>query len=277
MTIRNLLLALGLALSASSASAASMPTNLPPAQLLLDHVIAGLPDIPLQIDAQLQARDVDGRTQRKMNLEMLLDWQDNPPHARYTIRDPSGKSLKYLGVSWPGHGDAEYRFMQGDPLVAMPSPPLTDPVEGLDLTWNDLSMSFIWWKGGRTLGTEDVRSRNCFIVDVPAPSNAIGVASVRLWIDAKINMMLRAESLDAAGQKVRRMDVMGFRKINERWFISRIELQSFPSKHKTYLRVKSVYDRERKQFLNQESAGEAETVEPVAIPSAEVPAAAPSP
>ena len=73
---------------------------------------------------------------------------------------------------------------------------------------------------------------------------------------------------------MRRLVVDSVRKINDRWFVSEIELWSYPSKHHTYLRVQSVYDRERKQFLSRDSAAGDEQTQPTnqAVDKIEIPA-----
>lgn len=228
--------------------------DLPPAQALLDEVIQSLPDRPLQINATLQAKSAEGRTDRKLQLEMLLDWQADPPRARYTIRDHFGKTLKFLSLTWPAGQEPEYHFMQGEPLTGAPTPPLGERIEDTDITWLDLSLSFLRWPGGRTKGREEVRGRECCVVDIDAPKGTPGYSGVRLWIEPKIHILLRAESYDANVQLMRRLDVKSFKKINDRWFVGEIELQSLPSKHRTYLRVQSVYDRERKQYLSRDQA-----------------------
>ena len=86
-------------------------------------------------------------------------------------------------------------------------------------------------------------------------------------------ILLRAEAYGLDDQKLRRMEVKSFRKINDRWFIKDIEVQSHPTRHKTILRVRDVQDRARKEYLDRadggpetapESAPAPEEVEPVA-------------
>lgn len=262
----------------AAASVLVQAEDLPPAQALLNDVIQSLPDRPLQINATLQAKTGDGRTDRKLQLEMLLDWQDAPPRARYTIRDHFGRTLKFLSLAWPEGAEPEYHFMQGDPLVGAPTPPLGERIEETDITWLDLSLSFLRWKGGRTSGAEEVRGRACYVVDIDAPKGTPGLSGVRLWVEPKIHILLRAESYNGKLELVRRLEVKSFKKINDRWFVGEIELQSLPSKHKTHLRVQSVYDRERKQYLSRDAqAGEPEPAANQVIDTLEVPAVTPAP
>jgi hypothetical protein len=231
--------------------------KLPAAQELLDACIGTLPDIPLLVTGQLQSRSKDGDIEQKINVEMLLDWQAHPPTARYTLRDAFGVTLEHLSITWHEGEAPEYRYFTGDPLAAAPLPELSAPVRGTDISWMDLSLSFLWWPGGRTVGAEEVRSRACYVVDVPAPTNAFfGCTGARLWIDPGVGIMLRADAYDEAGVIMRRMEVKSFKKINSRWVIQNIEIESFPSRHRTVLRVRDVQDRTRKDFIKEDEGGE---------------------
>lgn len=260
--IRSVLLLLALAIAGPQAARAE--EDAPAAQELLTQVIGALPDIPLLITGDLQAKDRQGTLEERLNVEMLLDWQDSPPTARYTLRDAFGATRSHLAIVWPPGGKAEYRYLEGQPLHAAPLPDLVAPIGGTDISWMDLSLSFLWWPGGVTRGAGEVRGRTCWVMDLPAPDEAFsGCSGVRLWVDPKIGIMLRAEAYGHQDQLMRRMEVKSFKKINDRWVIKDIELTSFPSRHKTYLRVRDVQDRSRKDFITRDEGGpEAEAPAP---------------
>lgn len=229
---------------------------LPSAETILAGVAGALPDIPLMVNAELQSKTKSGKLERRFQVEMLLDWNMDPPGARYTLRDGFGASLSHLSLSWPAGGPAEYRYFTGTPLQAAPLPNLAEPIEGTDLAWMDLSLAFLWWPDAVTRGSEEVKGRACYVLDIPAPPDAFaGCSGVRVWIDPKISILLRAEAYGMEDQRQRRLEVKSFRKINDRWFIKDIEVQSYPSRHKTILRVRDVQDRERKQYLDREGGG----------------------
>ena len=103
-----------------------------------------------------------------------------------------------------------------------------------------LTLSFRWWPGGRVTGEEDIRGRPCHVVEVPAPAGPPGqYAAVRLWIDGQLHMLLQAEGLDAGGKQVRILWVKSFKKINDRWMLKDLEIQSSPL-HRTKLVVREV-------------------------------------
>ena len=118
---------------------------------------------------------------------------------------------------------------------------LSGAIQETDVTWIDLSLSFLWWRGGQTVGAEKIKGRFCYVVDLPIPEgSAMGLAGVRLWIDPQAHVMMRAAAMDMAGQMMRRLEVKSLKKIDEIWMVKDLEIRSYPSRHKTMLRVRSV-------------------------------------
>ena len=280
-----LLLAAGCA-ALAAAQSPRIP-EMPPARELLNNVILALPDIPLRITGDLTARARPGAAESRKGVEMLLDWHADPPFARYTIRDAFGGAQSHLAITWAQPRTPEFNYFEGQPLQAAPLPDLVAPIPGTDISWMDLSLSFLWWPNAETAGREDVRGRSCWVVDVPAPDAFAGCSGVRIWIDPRINILLKAEAYGADDKPIRRLEVKSFKKINDRWVIKDIELTGLPARSKTLLRVRNVADRTRKIFVRPdgETADEddsgtiesdgitAEDVEPVA--PVEIPAAEP--
>ncbi|MFH0954439.1 MAG: outer membrane lipoprotein-sorting protein [Verrucomicrobiota bacterium] len=222
-------------------SAERPPAAYPEADRLLASVMAGLPDVPIRIATQLQSRRRDGTLDRKLNAEMVLDWRGRSPSAKYTVKDAFGGTLEGLNIRWLAGGKRDARYFKGDPLVAAARPSLDSPVAGTDISWIDLSLSFLWWTGGRTVGSETIKGRFCYMVDLPAPpKEAATYAGVRLWIDPQIRILLQAAAYDRAGQLVKLLEVKSFRKVRGVWVIQNIDVETLPSRHKTSLRVRQV-------------------------------------
>lgn len=226
---------------------------------LLEPVIASLPDIPLVVQGELHKRGESGTVEKKYAVEMVLDWKADVPTARYTIRDAFGGPLQHLAITWASPEEPEYRYLEGSPLRAAPLPPLNNMIMDTDISWIDLSLSFLWWKGGVERGEEAVRGRDCRIIDLPAPEKFVeAFDGVRLWVDKKVGIVLRAEGYDAAGTMIRRMDVKSFKKINGRWVIKDIDFERFPAGTRTTLLVRDVVERDRFVAPDPDRGGEVE-------------------
>ncbi len=216
--------------------------NLPPAAELMQRVRAAMPDQPLHLRAQIQSRGEDDAADRSWNADITLAWRAAEPWAAYTLQDAFGVTLEKFTVRWLASGGPLVEYQKGDPPQAAALPDLAAAIPGMDFSWADLSMSFLWWPAGRTLGVEDIKSRPCYIVELPAPAGAAEqlYGSMRLWIDPKVGALLQAEGYDRDGRLLRRMEVKSFKKVNDLFTFQDVLIRSFPSRHKTMLRVRDL-------------------------------------
>ena len=224
------------------------------ADQLLDAVIARLPKDPMKVTGELVVRRRHGLPVGRFGFEMQLDWGSRPSTAVYDIRDAFGGSLERLTVVRENGAAPLFKYASGDPLRQEEMPPLFDTIQFSDISWVDLALTFLWWKDGKLAGSDEVKGRKCHIVEVPAPVGTIvpdtdvgtngetgtPYAAVRLWIDRELLMLLQAEGLDASGNLVRKLWVKSFKKINDRWMIKDMEVQTYPVKHRTKLVIREV-------------------------------------
>ena len=214
---------------------------LPDATELLKQVVAGLPSESLAVRARIESYNDADFLDKVRLAEMHLAWTNGAIQADYTITDAFGGKLARLEVARPPEGTITYKYFHGPQLASEPLTLLDLPLEGTDINWLDLSLSYLWWLGGRTVGTEHVKGRACFVVDLPVPNEVSTVcATVRLWIESKVHVLLQAEAYDAKQQRLRALRVKSFKKIKDLWMLEDLEVQSYPSRHYTQLRVQEV-------------------------------------
>lgn len=216
------------------------------ADALLAQVRAALPNVPLRIEAELQARDRRGRITRVAPVEMALDWGGVVPCAVYTVFDRFGTPRERMTVEWQDNGAPQVVLERGDPLqvVAEPEPDAT--IGDFDLTWADLQWSFLWWPDGRRIGSERVRGRYCHIIELTAPETAFtAYAAVRLWIDPETALLLQADALDARGRAIRRVQVRSLRQIDDQWMVQNVDIFNHATRERVTLRVRDLTVEDR--------------------------------
>lgn len=218
------------------------------ANQLLDEVLLRLPREPLVITGEFIVRRRKGIVIKKVNFEVLVRWGDNPVFANYTIRDTAGDTLEQLCITRDGNNPPRYNYARGNPLVHAEMPGLFNRIQDSDITWADLTLSFLWWRDASIAGVETIKGYSCYIVDVVPPDSVVGVntnaalpyASVRLWIEKKNRVLLQAEGRAVDGTPIRIMWVKSVKKINDRWMIKDMEVESHPSTHRTRLHIEDV-------------------------------------
>ena len=211
------------------------------ADAVLEQVVARLPREPLQIAGEFKADPRDGRPARRCQVQVRIDYGATPAQARFTIMDAFGEDLEQMTLFRSPDGTASWHYARGYPLVPASLPDTRAPLQGTDLTWSDLSLSFLWWRGGRLAGTEKTLDRDCLVLVVPAPAGEPApYAQARLWIDRRQLMLLRAEGCDAAGTPLTRLAVKSIKKIDDDWMVKDLDVTTLATGLRTSLRIDSV-------------------------------------
>ena len=214
------------------------------AQQLLADVVASLPRDPLTLRGQITVRRPRGIVVQELAFEALVGWGWDPPAVRYVVSDTFGTERERLTVRGIDLDAPRLEYAAGDPPVSARAPSLFQRVQGTDITWADLSFWFLWWEPEAVVGSDHVRGRTCHIVDVRAPAGrddgSRPYARVRLWIDKKFCLLMQAEGYDSGGRVIRRLWVKSLKKIDERWMVKDIEVESVPAVHRTRVRIREV-------------------------------------
>ena len=222
----------------------------PSADELLRGVWSRFPSEPILISGELLVRGRRG-SEPALRLDLKADWGKNPVLAAYTISDDTGVVLERMTVTRRAAGAPEYLYERGNPLKQETTPDLAATIGRTDLSWMDLTLSFLWWPRPEITGTDEVKGRECYVITVNAPPGSdTQYARVLLWIDRELGMFLQAEGYDASGERVRRLWIQSLKKISERWMIKDLEVQAYPGMGRTKLLVRSL------------KVGGTETVEP---------------
>ena len=102
---------------------------------------------------------------------------------------------------------------------------LQEPVRGTDITYEDLSLRFIYWKNAKPNGEQRVRAITCSIVDVQPPSRNSAYSTVRLWIAKDRGALIKAEGFDWQGKLVKRFEVISGQRVEEKTIFKQIRIE----------------------------------------------------
>jgi hypothetical protein len=218
--------------TAPTAAVAELPTT----DELMASLLARLPAKPILVTGDLITTPASGE-KSKLRITILLCY---PRLARYTIGDAFGETLEQLTVT-RDRGETSYSYEQGGRSIPSRPPAPGERIRDTALSWMDLTLGFLWWKGGSIIGREESRGQLCHVLDRHAPKDeTTSYASVRMWVDTRVSMLLQAEGYDKLGECVRRLSVKSFKKINDEWMIKDLEVEDYPTRSKTILRVREV-------------------------------------
>lgn len=218
---------------------------LPAAEDILTKVRMRMPSEPLLIKGRLLTGKRLGTLKKAFYVEVLLKLGEKPISAQYTLMDMFGTPVERLTIIRKLNHPPEFHYKKGNPLQTASMPDIDQAIEGTNITWNDLSLSFLWWQDGTTIGRENRKGRDCFIIEF-TPENQFSSAQtatdpiMRVWIDANLFMLIQMEEYDGRHKRKRRLSVRKIKKTSDMWMVKDMEVRSYPSKHRTLLRIDDI-------------------------------------
>src|SRR3954469_277674 len=116
-------------------------------------------------------------------------------------------------------------------------------VRGTAVTYEDLALKFLYWPDARVTGENSIRTRNCWKLELKAPSRQSQYSNVWLWVDKSGGAIMRIDAYDWNAKMAKRFEVVSAQKIEGRWFLKEMRIEEFDPatgkvKTRTYLEIK---------------------------------------
>ncbi|MEI9898543.1 MAG: outer membrane lipoprotein-sorting protein [Chthoniobacter sp.] len=128
-------------------------------------------------------------------------------------------------------GEKEARLEEvADGKAAKVSPRrFDDRVRDTDISYEDLSLCFLYWPTATVQGEQTMLLQKCWIVRVePGARGDTQYSKVDLWISKKTGAMMQAEAFDAAGKLSRRFKVISGQSLGDGlWILKEMRIESF--------------------------------------------------
>jgi hypothetical protein len=104
---------------------------------------------------------------------------------------------------------------------------LHDSIRDSGVTYEDLSLGFLYWPRPVLQGEQTIRTRPAWKIDLQAPSGEPLYGVARVWIDKESGAILRIEGYDKKGLLLRRFEVVSAQKIDGLWMLKQMRIESF--------------------------------------------------
>lgn len=145
-----------------------------------------------------------------------------PESIRFVFNDPA--QVIYLDTR-----NQRFTLLEGLAGAEMqPVPPAKygEPVRGTDITYDDLSMRFLYWPNARIVREEKLKGRDCIHLSVRNPDGAGAYSSVNIWIDKISGGLLKMIGYDRGGRPIRRFEVLSGKKFGDIWMVDEMRIET---------------------------------------------------
>ncbi len=109
-----------------------------------------------------------------------------------------------------------------------------------DVTWLDLTFDFLWWNDAayeKEREGESIHGQKCLVILVRPDVKIDGLSAVRLWVDKKTGCLMQSEQVDDDGDPIRRLWGTRVKKMDGKWMVSVLEVETLGSRHRTKITV----------------------------------------
>ena len=166
-----------------------------------------------------QQIDLQGQL-RQDNLVVPFHLVQNGPLIRYSFVNPSEVLQLRLGEN-----SSRLDLVTGGDTEQFSASKLKQKIRGTIVTYEDLAFKFLYWPTARVLGEENVRTRNCWKLQLRSPSRESQYSNVLLWVDKASGALMRMEGYDWNAQLAKRFEVVSAQKIEGRWFLKQMRVE----------------------------------------------------
>lgn len=160
------------------------------------------------------------------------------PLIRYSFTDPDEVLQLRLGEN-----GSRLDLVAGESAQKIPDEKLKEKVRDTGITYEDLTLEFLYWENARVLGDETIRTRSCWKLQVVAASKGSQYWNVVIWVDKESGALMRMDGYDWDGKVTKKFEVVSAQKIDNRWFLKQMRVEEMkPGTNKvesrTYLEIK---------------------------------------
>ena len=214
-------------LLAIAAAASAMAAPAPSAKEILESVRLRQAQQELNLHGQLR----EGATIVPFRLTQT------GPVIRYTFSNPDEALQLRLGEN-----DSRLEEVTGEGVEKIAPAQFDHKVRGTGVTYEDLALRFLYWQTGRVTGENEIRTVNCWKLEMKAPSRQSQYSNVWLWVGKANGALMKMEAYDWNAKLLKRFEVVSGQKIEGRWFLKELRIEELDPgtgkvKTRTYLDI----------------------------------------
>jgi hypothetical protein len=111
--------------------------------------------------------------------------------------------------------------------VRFPDAKLGQSIEGSDLSYEDLSMRFLYWPNGTVDPELDkIKGQQCRVVHLANPNGKGRYAQVRVWVHKKSQALMKVVGYNADGLPLKRFQVLDIMKVGNAYTLRRMRVDT---------------------------------------------------
>jgi len=110
---------------------------------------------------------------------------------------------------------------------------ISQKINGTDLSFEDLSMRFLYWKKSKIEGEERISSQKCYRIRLENPGKTGDYSIVNVWVHKKFGSLMKVVGYDHRGMPLKQFQVTDLMKVGKEYTLKRMRVDSYDPKTET--------------------------------------------
>ena len=199
-----------------------------------------------RIASTVQMQDLDGyinKNGKKTPLKLYLR-RENIQFQFWT-----GKEWSKFHMELKDGGGRLFE-LRGGKTFKFDKKKLTESIMDTDLTYEDLAMTFLYWKNAKIERQELVKTSKCDVLRLERANGAGAYDIVYAWVNQKFGALMKVVGYDSQGRRLKEFGVEKLMKVKNGWTLKRMKVSRYDPNTKKLL-GKTYLDFKEPKKVNQ--------------------------
>ncbi len=148
-----------------------------------------------------------------------------PESIRFIFSDPA--QVIYLDTR--DENFSLFEGIDGKELQPVPEEKYGEAIRGTDVTYDDISMRFLYWPNPRIVQEEKYKGRDVWLVRVRNPDDRGLYSTVDCFVDKESGGLMKMLGYNRQGRPIRRFEVLHGKKFGDVWMVDEMRIESISS------------------------------------------------
>ena len=222
MKFRPILMALALVFGVSAANSQENGSSQPDFNKSIDELTADEVLRLVRYSYTLYDKDFTGNLRLGLTKKVPFLMSLKPESIRFIFDNPA--QVIYLDTR--NSSFALFEGTGGEELKPVPSSKYAARIRETDVTYDDLSMRFLYWPNAKIVKLDRIKQRDCWVVRIRNPDGQGAYATVDVWIHKGSGGMLKMIGYNNSGRPIRRFEVLHGKKFGDIWMIDEMRIET---------------------------------------------------
>lgn len=188
------------------------------AKEILKQVRLNLPQQKVELVGSIKLKSPKGYNKSMLPLKTQLNLEENKAH--YAVEEMK------LNIEWIN----DKSIFQFSKTNVKP----TDEIFKTGITWNDLSLQFLWWPNARIIDSVKKINRDAWLIEI---SNSSHDEKFHVWIEKEMFMLLGAEKKTLHDKRIQTLSVKKIQEVDGYWYAKQIDIFHHSNKDRTVITI----------------------------------------